>query len=193
MPRTAYGRAPESRPTVTVPEALCTSVEEVSNRDQATNFLHRKVILLVNKLRLQQVQGDPRVITDWWFPMVTTKDSFTGATMGGDTKAPLKAFATHLDLTIDEYKKLIDLCNQPWRSLKKNHGILSETRRYQHIQWILFDEIMMESKISPTDQVSGKHPPPNGSNVLRMKSSIQCLVENLKKSVVNEARREELK
>jgi uncharacterized membrane protein YgcG len=147
---------------VTVPEALCTSVEEVSNRDQATNFLHRKVILLVNKLRLQQVQGDPRVITDWWFPMVTTKDSFTGATMGGDTKAPLKAFATHLDLTIDEYKKLIDLCNQPWRSLKKNHGILSETRRYQHIQWILFDEIMMESKISPTDQVSGKHPPRRG-------------------------------
>jgi hypothetical protein len=38
MPRTAYGRAPESRPTVTVPEALCTSVEEVSNRDQATNI-----------------------------------------------------------------------------------------------------------------------------------------------------------
>jgi hypothetical protein len=158
MPRRAPGRAPESRPTVTVPEALCTSVEEVSNRVQATNFLHRKVILLVNKLRCQQNQGDSRAITDWWFRMVTKKDSFTGATMGGEAKAPLKAFATHLDLTIDEYKKLIDLCHQPWKSLNKTHGIISETSRYKRIQWILLDEI--ESKISPTDQVSRKHTPP---------------------------------
>ena len=65
--------------------------------------------------------------------MVTKKDSFTGTTTGGETKAPLKAFTTHLDLTIDEYKKLIDLCHQPWKFLEKTHGIISGIRRYQQI------------------------------------------------------------
>ena len=84
----------------------------LSNRVQATNFLHCKVILLVNKLRHQQNQGDPHTITDWWFLMVTKKDSFTGTTMGGETKAPLKAFTTHLDLSIDQLTKMIDM--QTW-------------------------------------------------------------------------------
>ena len=32
------------------------------HRVQATNFIHSKVILLVNKLRHQQIQGDPHTI-----------------------------------------------------------------------------------------------------------------------------------
>jgi hypothetical protein len=39
--------------------------------------------------------------------MVTKKDSFTGTTMGGETKA-------HLDLSIDQLTKMIDM--QTWIS-----------------------------------------------------------------------------
>ena len=96
MPRTARRRAPEPLPTVPVPEILCISAEEVSDRFQATA---KWFYLWTNRdvKRIKGISATLQIGVTWW------NDSFTGTSVHGRSEGFVWFYALPLNSVYVSY------------------------------------------------------------------------------------------